>query len=594
MPRQSRRLSAVVSADVAGYSRLIGQDEVGTVQRLKAHRTDVIEPLVDDCGGRIVKTTGDGLLLEFPSVVDAVDWAMEVQHRMLARNAGLSEREVIQFRLGVHLGDVMADGDDILGDGVNVAARLEAIAPVGGLAVSGVVYDYLDETAAGVFEDAGEQRLKNIRRPIRVWRWRPRTDEAALSPVVTGAASPVPATAGTDAAPDQRPSIAILPFRSLGHDQDFLSEGIVEDLNATLAQISGLIVISRGSSARYGEPEVDLGEVARDLGARYLLRGSVHAVGDRVRVTARLTDTATSAEIWADRYDHTLDDVFELQDRLTKEIVTALRITLTDGEQARVWLRSTDNVTAWRYAMRGADCLWQGSAAKMALARELLEKAVAEDPDYAAAFGLLGVAHYFDLRFGYAGDPAKTRRAMAECTDRALTLKPGDPYALSIRANQMTFEGRFDDAVATIQAAIARNPNDAILRLAAARILINADRAGEAEREVRTAMRLNPHYPVNYLAVLANALIDLGRNDEALANLSELLARNPGYISAHLHLTYLYTLMGRPEEARREAREILHLDPDYDLGKAANFYLSSNEARKAAFLDSLGAAGVPG
>jgi len=583
-----RRLAAILAADVVGYSRLIRADEEGTLERLAALREEIIDPNIAKHHGRIVKLMGDGMLAEFPSVVDAVRAAAEVQQEVAERNASLPQEQRIEFRVGVNLGDVVIDGDDIHGDGVNVAARLEGLAQPGGICVSGSVHEQIRDRLDLPFSDMGEQAIKNIDRPVRVWQW-PEQTEDRLSP------TPAKEKIESETEPPEVPSLAILPFRTVGEDAErtFLADGLAEELNTMLGQISGLMVISRASTSRYRETDLDLGEVAGALGARYVLQGSLRASGPRVRISAQLINATTGVQLWAERYDNKIDDVFDLQDDLSREIVTALRLRLTDGEQARLWLRSTDNFTAWRAAMRGADLVWQGTPTAMARARELFQQAVGDDPEYAAAFGYLATTHYFDLRFGFSGDPETTRAAMIANADKALSLDPKNAYALLTKGAALTFEDRFDEAITFIKASIASNPNDAFVRLNAARVLINADRPAEGEREIRMAMRLNPHHPVNYQSVLANALTDLGRYDEAADALAEVTARSADYIAAHLQRIYLGTLRNDEEVAKQAAAEVLRIDPDYTIAKAANYYLSVNEERKKAFLDSLRTNGIP-
>ncbi len=583
-----RRLAAIFAADVVGYSRLMGEDEAGTLERLKSLRKELVQPKITERKGRIVKLMGDGLLAEFPSVVEAVQCAVDIQQSMVGRETELRDDRRIKLRTGVHLGDVIIEGRDIYGEGVNIAARLQENATPGGLSLSNAAYEHLDKAAAADFTDAGEQNLKNIRRPVRIWRWPRQTDDRLGSKVAA------PTDTG-EAVQLEVPTLAILPFHTLGDDAEhsFLADGLVEELNTMLGQISGLIVISRGSTTRYRETGHNISDVARALGARYVLNGSVRVSGTRVRVNAKLLDAGTAVQLWAERYDANIDDVFDLQDQLTREIVTALRLRLTDGEQARIWLRSTENVNAWRAAMRAADLVWQGTPTAMARARELFEQAVTEDPDYAAAYGYLALTHYFDLRFGFTGDTSATRAAMIAAAQDAISRDPENAYALFIQANVLTFDDRFDEAIGFIKAAIARNPNDAVIRLAAARILINADRPSDGEREIRMAMRLNPHYPVNYSSVLANALIDLKRYDEADNALVEVTARKADYLAAHLQRTYLETLRKNHELAKQSALEVLRIDPEYTIAKAANYYISSDRVRKWAFLESLRSAGVP-
>ena len=579
----ARKLTAILAADAAGYSRLVGADEEGTLARFNALRREVIEPILAEHRGRLVKTMGDGFLAEFASVVNAARCAIALQEGTTERNAGMPAERRIRFRIGVHLGNVVVEGDDILGDGVNVAARLEGLAEPGSVCLSGAAYEQVRDKLPFVFDDLGPHALKNIARPMRVYRI---AGQSASSPARTEPAAL--------ALPD-KPSIAVLPFDNMSSDpeQSHFSDGITEDIIMTLSCISTLFVIARNSTFVYKGKSRDLRQVGRELGVRYVLEGSVRRAGNQIRVTAQLINSTDGAHLWADRYDRRLADVFDIQDELTKEIVTALRVVLTDGEQARLWHRSTDNVSAWADAMRGVDHLWRGTAADMATARKFLTSAVEHDPGYAQAIAMLASTYYYDIRFGYTAAVEEAERRLVELTDRALALNPDEPYAVTMKAAALSFEGRFDEAVKTAERAAAISPNDAFCWIILGQILINAERHAEAERAVRTAMRLNPLYPVNYLAVLGDALLHQGRNAAALNVFAELVRRNPNFISAHLHLAGLYGEAGEAEQAREEVGEVLRINPAYRLSHASRFYLSSDMRRKERFLDALRRAGLP-
>jgi len=417
-------------------------------------------------------------------------------------------------------------------------------------------------------------------------------DKGALAAPIS-----VEPSAGPPADPPlpEKPSIAILPFDNMSDDKDqeFLADGIVEDTLAALSQISSLFVVARNSSFAFKGKNADVREVGRQLGVRYVLEGSVRRSADRLRVTAQLIDALNGAHVWAERYERPVNDIFDIQDELTKEIVTALRIKLTDGEQANIWLRSTSNVEAWGYAMRGADHIWRGTATDMAQARVLLERAVDCDPAYAKGAALIALTYYYDLRFSYTPSREEAKHKATEWTAKALELDRGDLLAKLMQSLVMTLDNRFGDAVEGMKQVVARSPNDAFAWATYARVLVNAEQPVEAERAVRHAMRLNPFYPVNYLAVLADALVHQARNDEALEVLKELVKRQPNYISAHLHMAGIYVALGQVERARAEVGEVLRINPQYRLAAAASFYLSSNEDRKRVFLESLRAAGLP-
>ena len=558
------------------------RDEEGTYARVETLRRAVIEPRLSDHQGRLVKTTGDGFLAEFASPIAALRCALAIQR-------DLTEADGLRLRIGLNLGDVMIDaGGDVYGEGVNVAARLEALADPGGILISGKIYGEVEGKVEAHFEDRGEKQVKNITRPVRIYAVR--LDPVNTSTPVISAPKPL----GPLQLPD-KPSIAVLPFDNMSSDpeQGYFADGITEDIIATLSHISSLFVIARNSCFVYKGKARDLRQVGQELGVRYVLEGSIRRSADRIRITAQLIDANSGSHLWADRYDRLLADVFDIQDELTKEIVTALRVVLTEGEEARVWQRSTDSISAWGEAVRGFDHIWRGTAADMTAARQYLTAAVGHDPKYAKAITMLALTHYFDVRFSYTTAIEEAQRQFTELTDRALALDPKEPYAMAMKANVLVFEGRFDEAVQEARGALAMSPSDAFLLLLAARVFINGEQSAEGEQAIRSAMRLNPFYPVNYLAMLGDALVHQGKTSEALDAFHELVRRNPNYISAHLHLAGLYSEAGKIEKARQEIAEVLRINPSYRVPMASSFYLSSYESRKQSFLEALRSAGLP-
>jgi adenylate cyclase len=581
--RAERRLAAILAADVAGFSALMERDEEGTYSRIGSLRREVIEPRLSGHQGRLVKSTGDGFLAEFASPIAALRCALAIQR-------DLTEANSLRLRIGLNLGDVIIEaGGDVYGEGVNVAARLEALAEPGGILISGKIYGEVEGKVDAYFEDMGEKQVKNITRPVRIYAVR--LDPVNASAPVISAPKPLSPLLQL---PD-KPSIAVLPFDNMSSDpeQGYFADGITEDIITTLSYISSLFVIARNSCFAYKGKARDLRQVGQELGVRYVLEGSVRRSADRIRITAQLIDANSGSHLWADRYDRLLADVFDIQDELTKEIVTALRVVLTEGEEARVWQRSTDSISAWGDAVRGFDHIWRGTAADMTAARQYLSAAIGYDPRYAKAITMLALTHYFDVRFSYTTAIEEAKRQFAELTDRALALNPNEPYAVGMKANVLVFEGHFDEAVQEVKRALAISPSDAFLLLLAARVFINGEQPAEGEQAIRSAMRLNPFYPVNYLAVLGDALVHQGKTSEALDAFHELVRRNPNYISAHLHLAGLYSEAGKIEKARQEIAEVLRINPSYLVPMASSFYLSSNESRKQAFLEALRSAGLP-
>jgi len=388
--RVERRLAAIMAGDIVGYSRLMGIDEEGTLRQLKAHRKELIDPKITEHRGRIVKTTGDGMLVEFVSVVDAVRYAVDVQRGMAERNANVASNRRIEFRIGINVGDIISDENDIYGDGVNVAARLEALAEPGGILVSRNVHDQVCDKLSFGFEDLGEQTVKNITRPIGVHR-------VSLAETQTSAA----AASKFETAGSNRPSIAVLPFANMSGDQEqeYFADGISEDLITGLSKLRWFFVIARNSSFTYKGAAVDVKRVARELGVRYVLEGSVRKGGNRVRITAQLIDAATNNHIWADRYDGDLTDIFELQDEITKKVVAAIEPKLLEAEGIRSQNRSPEDIGAWDMVMQANSLFWRLTKDEGEAAIAMLRRAVERYPNYAPAHSMLA---FMLLVSGYA------------------------------------------------------------------------------------------------------------------------------------------------------------------------------------------------
>jgi TolB-like protein/class 3 adenylate cyclase len=403
--RVGRRLAAIVAADVAGYSRLMGLDEVGTARTLREHRK-VADALVAKHGGRLVKSTGDGVLLEFPSVVDAVEFAVAVQAVMAERNKGVLEGQRMLFRIGINLGDILIEGDDILGDGVNVAARLEGIAEPGGICVSSSAYDQVRGKVPVEFADLGEHRLKNIDRPVRVYAAKSK-DLGMVAPVAHSVTKPLPL-------PD-KPSIAVLPFQNMSGDpeQEYFADGVVEDIITALSRFNSLFVIARNSSFAYKGKSPDIRQVGRDLGVRYVLEGSVRRAGNRLRITAQLIDAQTGAHVWADRFEGSAEDIFKLQDDVTEKVIIATAPRVERAEIARALRRSSGSTDAYDYYLKALAYLTPATAQNIDQALDLLSKATALDPDFASAHALAMVCHANHRVFGSTKDLAREQSEVA-------------------------------------------------------------------------------------------------------------------------------------------------------------------------------------
>jgi adenylate cyclase len=477
-----RRLSAIMAADVVGYSRLMGANEVGTLTSLKSHRNELIDPAIAGHQGRIVKLTGDGMLVEFPSVVNAVECATEIQRDMRARNNGVADDRKIEFRIGINLGDVIVDDDDLFGDGVNVAARLESVAKTGGVAVSQSVRDNVGNRLDLTFEDIGEQQLKNIQFPVRVYNVLINDSAARANP----AASPDGETDGAD-----KPSIAVLPFNNMSGDaeQEYFSDGITEDIITDLSKVSGLFVVGRNTSFGYKGMSPHLQSVASDLGVRYLLEGSVRKAGQRVRVNAQLIDGSNGGHLWADRYDRDLTDIFAIQDEITKAIVDQLKIRLLPKEKKAITQAPTDNVEAYNYYLKGRQLFHAFTRSYLLLAKEMFAKAVEIDPNYARAYA--GMASSISRLWGMYNVPTNAADLLA-ITDKALALDPNLAEAHAARGEALANSNRRPEAMDAFEQALELDPNSFDASLSYARFCVTEGKFERAIELYTRALEIQP------------------------------------------------------------------------------------------------------
>jgi adenylate cyclase len=495
--RIHRRLAAILAADVAGYSRLMGADEEGTLAALKTLRRELADPNIKEHRGRIVKSTGDGLLVEFASVVDAVRCAVEVQREMIERNAGVPAERRIEFRIGINLGDIIIDKRDIYGDGVNVAARLESLAAPGGICVSRVVRDQVRDKLGFAFEDMGEHQVKNIARPIRVDRIR-----LAVQAGVPFAGQSHPATGPPFALPlPDKPSVAVLPFTNMSGDpeQEFVSDGIAEDVITALSRYPSLFVIARNSSYTYKRSAVDVKQVGRELGVRYVLEGSVRKAGNRMRVTAQLVETGTGNHVWAERYDRDLADIFAVQDEITEALTTALTPTIADAELRRAMRRPPESLDTWAAYQRG---LWHLSKANPdddAIAQKFFEQAIDLDPTFAGCYSALALVELQAAAVYQKLDLIEAQISAEALARRAVALDGADAEARSCLGWALQARGDLEGALAEIERALAMSPNLAAAHGQRGATLIFSGRPKEGLAAVETCIRLDPRDP--FLAV---------------------------------------------------------------------------------------------
>jgi adenylate cyclase len=577
-----RRLAAIFAADVAGYSRLIGTDEEGTLARLMAHRRELIDRKIAEHQGRIVKTTGDGVLAEFASPVKALRCAIEVQHGMAERNADVPQGERIEFRIGINLGDVIVDDDDIYGDGVNVAARLENIAEPGAVYISRAVRDFVNEAPELALEDLGEQPLKNIAKPVQVFRI-PAPDRA-----------PSPTQAAAPAVP-HKPSIAVLPFTNMSGDaeQEYFSDGMTEDLITDLSKISALFVIARNSSFAYKGRSVKVQEIGRDLGVRFVLEGSIRKAGNRVRITAQLIDVASGGHLWAERFDRDLTDIFATQDEVVEKIVGALAVKLRQGEAQRLRRRGTSSLEAYETWLRAREFLIRSTRDGVAQAKTMHRRAIEIDQNFAAPHAGLALALIADYVSDWAEDPAQALDEAERWARRAVELNDQEPVSHMALGNVLLWRRDLDGALAKFRRMIKLDPNFAQGHSATGLALMYAGKPAEALEAMAIAMRLDPHYPGIVLHFLAQANFSLGNYEAAVEQLRKRIARTPGTDSSRMLLAACYGHLGRLEEARAMWAELMQVNPNFSLAQRERVlpYRDPRDFQRIA--DGLAKAGLP-
>ena len=595
-----RKLTAILSADVKGYSRLMGADEVGTIRILQTYR-GVISDLIQKKGGRVVDSPGDNVLAEFVSVVDALESAVEIQRELKVRNADRSESRRMEFRIGINLGDVVEEGERIYGDGVNIAARIEGLAEGGGICISGTAFDHIGKRLPLGYEFMGEQAVKNIEKPVRVYRvlmepeqagkvigekglkrtqWLWAVAAVALLVLVAGglvwnfywrAPTIEPASKEKMAFPlPDKPSIAVLPFANMSGnpEQEYIADGLSENIMSALSKIRDLLVIARNSTFTYKGKPVKVNQVAEELGVRYVLEGSVQKEGDRVRITAQLIDAIKGHHLWSEKYDRNMKDLFSVQDDITQSIVVALQVALTEGEQARIW-HTTNNLEAWSYATKGLTLFQHYTRENNARSRELFQKAIELDPNYALAWISIAWTHLIDFRQGFSDSRAESLKRSIEITQKVAALDDSLPEVHSSWNTIYMFQGLWDKAIAEGERSIALGPNDALSHVLLAMTMHFAGRFEEAISLGEKAMRLTPYYPTWYLANLGQSYCMAKQYEKAIATLKKSIERSKdegGQVIAHmLYLTQVYIEIDKVEEARARAAEVLRLDPNFSL-----------------------------
>jgi adenylate cyclase len=578
-----RKLTAILSADVAGYSRLMGEDEEATVRTLTDYRS-AMGKLIQEYRGRMVDYPGDNLLAEFASVVDAVNCAVAIQRGLAERNAKLPENRRMEFRIGVNLGDVVTEGERIYGDGVNIAARLESLAAPGGICISGSVYNQVKSRLNLEYENLGEKSVKNIKEPVSVYR------------IQMGLESIADITAGKkDYALPEGPSIAVLPFVNMSGDpeQEYFSDGLTENIIAGLSVGGPLLVIARNSTFSYKGKSVKVQEVARELGAQYVVEGSVQKAKDRVRITVQLIDANTGHHVWSDRYDRELKDIFALQDEITMKILTAVGMKLVRGEQfGEKFLPPSGSLEVFMKVMKAGEYFWRGNKQGNILARQELEEAIALDPEYAALYSLFAMTHVMDLWFQSTESPLISLAQASKNIDKALSLDHRD-YVAHIALSQLYWlRKEHDKAIGALERAIVINPNGADAYAILGNLSTLIGKPEEGIKLIEKAIRLNPIPPAQYLFYLGIAFYHLARYEDAIELFKQVLKRSPDNLLAQIRLTASYSTAGREEEARYQAEELLRMDPAFSVDKWAEILFIKDQAEADRFIGALRKAGL--
>jgi adenylate cyclase len=621
-----RKLTAILSADVEGYSRLMGEDEDATIRTITAYR-EVMTGLINGQNGRVVDAKGDNLLAEFPSVVDAVRCAVGIQKQLKVKNDELSENRRMEFRIGINLGDVIEEEKTIYGDGVNIAARLEGLAEGGGICISRMAFDSVKNKLDVGYEYLGEHSVKNIAEPVRVYKvltepenagkvigeenpkpkqWRFASVVSAVALIVVAGAFAIwnfyfrlpfePASVERMAFPlPDKPSIAVLPFDNLSGDpeQEYFSDGLTEEIITALSKVPKLFVIARNSTFTYKGKPVKIQQVSEDLGVRYVLEGSVRKAENRVRITAQLIDAQTGHHLWAERYDKELKNIFALQDEITFNVITALQVKLTEGELALILAWGTDNFDAYAKFLKGREYVKCFNRESNLLARKMAKEVIALDPGYPKGYSLLGATHMMDVWLRTTKSP---RRSLAEAVrlyQKAIDMH--HPSAASTRGLLgfvYTMMRQHEKSITELEKAIALNPNVADNHARFSFVLHLNGRHKEARVEIEKAIRLNPFPPNFYFLYLGHTYMYEGMYDESIAAYEKALRVEPNNLFTRLRLAAVYSLLGREEEAHAEAAEVLRINPKFSLEHFSKTIPFKNQSDTDHLINALRKAGL--
>jgi len=627
MQEVKRKLAAILSADVKGYSRLMGENEVQTLKTLSAY-FQIMTTLIQKHQGKVLNIAGDNLLADFESVVDAVQCGVEIQKELRTKNAELAEGQRVKFRIGINLGDVIREGESIYGDGVNIAARLESLSEAGGLCISGMAFDQIKNKLNLGYKYLGEQTVKNILEPVRVYqvlmepeaagkvigekKTKPKQWQMAAMGLVIGVIVVVVAiviwkfyvpTPKIEVASKEKmafplpdkPSIAVLPFTNMSGDpqQEYFSDGITEEIITALSKVPRLFVIARNSTFTYKGKSVNVKQVSEELGVRYVLEGSVRKTEDKVRITTQLIDALTGHHLWAEKYDRDLKDIFAIQDEISFKVVTALQVKLTDGEQALTYAGGTKNFEAYARYLKGADYVKRINKEGNLLARKMAEETIALDPNYPRGYRLLAMTHWLDVRLGLSKDPKQSLTESVRLYQKTLAMDPSDGSARVLLGFVFTIMRQYEKGMAEAEQGVAISPNASIAHIYHGYILIFNGMHKEAIEAIKKAIRLDPLPPDFYWRCLGQAYCHVGMYEEAIAASKEALRRYPDAILTHVLLAQVYALSGREKEARAEVEEVLRINSRYSV----EFFRSStpykNPADMELMANALLKAGVP-
>ena len=624
-----RKLTAILSADVKGYSRLMGEDEKGTVRTLNAYK-EVMAGLIQNYHGRVVDAPGDNVLAEFASVVDAVECAVEIQKELKTRNAELPETRRMEFRIGINLGDVIVDGESIYGDGVNIAARLESLAEAGGICISGTAYDHVENKLSLGYQYLGEHAVKNIAKPVRVYRvlmepeaagkviggkkvkprqWKNAAMVLVVVLIVVIAAAIIwkfysPAAPKMEVASKEKmafplpnkPSIAVLAFTNMSGDpkDDLFGDGLAEGIINGLSKCEHIFVIARNSTFTYKGKSVKVKQVAEEMGVRYIMEGSLQREGTRVRITAQLIDALTGQHLFSERYDRDLKEILNLQDEITIKVLTAVQVKLTAGEYARWLEKGTRNLEAYLKVMQARESLAVMNKEKQALARSLAEEAIALDPRYPAPYAVLCELTFYESGLGVYKDVRGGLERAAEWGEKAVALDDSSSYAHAVLAFPYGWLKEYDKAISEAEKGVSLDPNSAYAYLALGSALFCAERLQEAVTFLQKSLRLSP-IPLtsNVLIVMGHSYRLLDQHEQARATYMRVLQLyGPDHLIAHVSLAGTYALMGREKEARAEGAEVLRIDPNFSLERYGKMFPLKNQALKDKTLEAYRRAGL--